>query len=69
MTALLVLGAVAQCMQSKGGAVAKAAPLVVLSLLLIISIGGMAALSGSLSANDWREAISTGQVPRSVGEE
>ena len=54
---LLLLGGLAQYMQSLGGKTAKAAPFIVLSILLLISIGGMAALSGSLTTSEWREAL------------
>ncbi len=56
MAALLFLGMCAQFMQSRGGRIARLAPVFVLSLLMLISIGGMVALSGSLSATDWQEA-------------
>ena len=48
MFSLLALGGLAQYMQSRGGAVARYAPVVVLAFLLLISIGGMWALTGSL---------------------
>ena len=55
MFSLLFLGMGAQAMQQCG--CARYAPVVILSLLLIVSIGGMMALSGQLSASpDWHVA-------------
>jgi hypothetical protein len=54
MLSLLALGALAQFMQTRGGSVARAAPVVILSLLLMVSAGGMLAIGGTLS--DLRQA-------------
>ena len=55
MGSMLLLGMGAQAMQQCG--CARYAPVVILSLLLLVSVGGMIALSGQLSASpDWRVA-------------
>ena len=67
MCALLCLGGLAQYMQSRGGKLARAAPVIVLSLLLLISASGMLVLSGSLSSSsDWRAALVTGEAPEAT---
>ena len=64
MVALLMLGGLAQYMQSRGGRIARAAPSVILALLLLVSVGGMIALGGALaSVGEWREALATGDTP------
>ena len=61
MCALLCLGGLAQYLQSRGGKLARAAPLIVLFLLLLISVSGMIFLGGSLSSTtEFRPALETG---------
>ena len=57
MFALLALGGLAQFLQTRGGRAARAAPVVVLALLLIVSVAGMVALGGALSASDMRQLM------------
>jgi hypothetical protein len=57
MFSLLGIGLCAQGMQSMGGCVARAAPIIVLGLLLLISMVMMVALQGHLSSSStkaWR---------------
>ena len=53
MFSLLALGLLAQFLQSRGGKVARYAPVIVLGLLLIISVLGMLTLSSMLDATEW----------------
>ena len=66
MVALLLLGGLAQAMQSRGGKCARMAPIVVLSLLMLLSVCFMVTISSSLTTDDWREALATGEAPRAV---
>ena len=48
---ILALGGLAQFMQSRGGKLQKYAPVIVLTLLLLLSIGSIAVLSNMLSTS------------------
>ena len=56
MLSLLAIGLCAQGMQSMGGRVARAAPVVILGLLLVVTMVMMASLQGQLSPGTagWR---------------
>lgn len=58
MVSLLIIGFVAQLMQQRGGAVARAAPLVTIMLLLSIVSVAMVVLQHSLTVHGttWTEA-------------
>ena len=57
MFSFLALGGLAQFMQSQGGRIARATPVIVLGLLMLMSLAGMVVLSSSLSSEpNWRPA-------------
>ena len=68
MTALLALGGLAQFMQSRGGKLQKYAPVIVLTLLLLLSIGSIAVLSNMLSTSlgELVEAPSSFEAPEPI---
>ena len=53
MVSMLGIGMLSQLLQSQGGALARAAPAIVLGLIIVISLGVMISLQGLLSAEDW----------------
>ena len=65
MVSLLALGFCAQLMQQRGGAIARAAPFIILTLLVIISVAGMITLQvGLSSAFEWQKAPATAYQSR-----
>ena len=52
MVSMLGIGMLSQLLQSRGGTLARAAPVIVLGLIIVISLGVMVSLQGMLSAED-----------------